>query len=181
MKNIEIKNVNVENVRDLINLCIPPEKKEDESFIKGANLKESWAMKVMERYGNFAKLAYLEGKPVGMIQYMPVLEEKLIEITCISVLEKGNLRKGIGRMLLNSLMEEVKEPKPHFNNESPCGLITWAFQVQARYPQHEFSEKGEAEEFTKSGKISFCVANRKPIESFLDRQREFQEVSKGGI
>ena len=141
MKNIEIKDVNAGNVRDLINLCIPLEKREDELFIEGTKVKESWAMQVMKRYGSFAKLAYLGQKPVGMIQYLPKPEEKLIEITCIFVPDEENLRKGIGRMLLNALIEEAKEPKPYFENETPYALVTWAFQVPEMYPQHEFYKK----------------------------------------
>ena len=76
-----------------------------------------------------------------MIQYQPKPEEKLIEITCIFVPEKENLRKGIGKALLNALMNEMKKPKPYFDNEIPFALITWAFQVPGRYPQHEFYKR----------------------------------------
>jgi len=141
MKEIEIKDVNAGNVGDLINLCIPLEKREDELFIEGAKVKESWAIRVMKRYGSFAKLAYLDEKPAGMIQYLPKPEEKLIEIACIFVPKEENLRKGIGRMLLNALIEEAKKPKPYFENETPNALVTWAFQVPGTYPQHEFYKK----------------------------------------
>jgi GNAT superfamily N-acetyltransferase len=138
MRNIEIKDVNAGNLRDLINLCIPVERKEDELFKEGAKVKEKWAIQVMKMYGSFAKLAYLKGKPAGMIQYLPYPKEKFINITCTFVPEKENLRKGIGKMLLNALIEEASEPKPYFENEIPYALITWAFQVPGRYPQHEF-------------------------------------------
>jgi len=42
-------------------------------------------------------LAYLDSRPVGMIQYLPKLDEKVVEITCVFVPERGNFRKGIGR------------------------------------------------------------------------------------
>ena len=94
-----------------------------------------------ERYRGFAKLAYPDGKPVGLIQYLPKPDEKLVEITCIFVLEEENLRKGISKALLHAIMDEMRKPKPYLNDEAPLGLVTWAFQVPGRYPQHEFYRK----------------------------------------
>ncbi len=141
MGEIEMEEVDTENVEDLVNLCIPPEKKEDKLFIEGAEVKKRWTDQVIKRYGSCALLAYLNEKPVGMIQFLPRPDEKLIEITCIFVPEKENLRKGIGKMLLNALIEEAKESNPYFDNDSAFALITWAFQVPGRYPQHEFYKK----------------------------------------
>ena len=76
-----------------------------------------------------------------MIQFLPKPDEKLIEITCIFVPEKENLRKGIGKMLLNALIEKAKESKPYFDNDTAFALITWAFQVPGRFPQHEFYKR----------------------------------------
>jgi GNAT superfamily N-acetyltransferase len=155
MKKIEIRETNTENMDDLISLCIPLEKKEDRLFIEGAGVKKRWISQVMNRYGNFAKLAYSNEKPVGMIQFLPKPEEKLIEITCIFVPEKENLRKGIGKMLLSTLVEEAKEPKPYFDNDSALALIAWAFQVPGIYPQHEFYKKMGFKEASKDEPFSF--------------------------
>ena len=98
------------------------------------------ATQMMKSYGVFSKLAYIESEPVGMIQYQPK-QEKVIEITCIFVPEKKNLRKGIGRALLRALIDEMHRLKSYFNNEYPSALVTWAFQVPGTYPQHEFYQK----------------------------------------
>jgi len=259
MEKIEIKDVNVENIDDLINLCIPPEKIEDKLFTEGVGVKKRWISQVMNRYGNFAKLAYSNEKPVGIIQFLPKLEEKLIEITCIFVPEKENLRKGIGKMLLNALVEEAKGPKPYFDNDSALALIAWAFEVPGIYPQYEFykkmgfkeaskdepflfyyplkdgyiytlkskeyiaqeEDKGKAliffdptcpfciyfsekiieslkevspdiyirminqfeevEEIKKREKVSFCIVNQKPIESFFSDKENFQREVKEAL
>jgi len=141
MEKLKIKDVNLENVDDLINLCTPPDKKDDFLFIEGINAKKKWAIQVIEKYGSIAKLAYLNSKPVGLIQYQPNPEERVVEITCIFVPEEEHLRKGIGKSLLKALIEDTKKTKPTFNNKVPLTLITYAFHVPGRFPQHEFYQK----------------------------------------
>lgn len=140
MKNekLTIRDVSLENVDHLIDLCISSDKKDDPLFIKGVKVKKKWATEAMKKYGRIAKLAYLDSKPVGLIQYQPNPEEGVVEIACIFVPEKENLRKGIGYSLLKALMKEMKKPQPALNNSVPLALVTWAFQVPGRYPQNEF-------------------------------------------
>jgi len=83
----------------------------------------------------------LNAKPVGLIQYYLLPEEQTVKISCIFVPEKENLRKGIGKSLLKALIEEMKKPQKVFNNNIPLALVTWAFNVPNRYPQHEFYMK----------------------------------------
>ena len=119
MGRFEIRDVGLEEIDHLINLCIPPDRRDDPLFVEGMKEKRRWATRLIERYGSIAKLAYLDSKPVGLIQYQPIPEERLVEITCIFVPEEKNLRKGIGRSLLRSLMEEMRGPKPFFGNKPP--------------------------------------------------------------
>ena len=138
---LTIRNVNSENIDQLISLCISPDKKDDPLFLKGMNVKKKWATQAIKRYGYIAKLAYLDSKPVGLVQYQPNSEGRLVEIGCIFVPEKENLRKGIGESLLGALIQEMKKPQQAFNNNVPLAFVTWAFQVPGRYPQHEFYQK----------------------------------------
>ncbi|NMC68225.1 MAG: GNAT family N-acetyltransferase [Spirochaetales bacterium] len=124
MERIEVKDVDAHNVEDLIKFCIPIEKRENTLFLEGEKVKKRWLTSVMKRYGSFAKLAYLKGKPAGMIQYQPKLDKKLMVITCIFVSEKEFFRKGIGKALLNAFLDEMKEPKPYFGNDVPFAIIT---------------------------------------------------------
>jgi GNAT superfamily N-acetyltransferase len=141
MEKLEIRDVNLENIDDLINLCIPPDKKDDPLYVEGIKAKKKWATQVIEKYGSIAKLAYSNSKPVGLIQYQPNPEERLVKISCIFVPEEENLRKGIGKSLLKALIEDMKEPKPAFSNDIPLALVTWAFEVPGRYPQHNFYQR----------------------------------------
>ena len=45
MRKIEIKDVDSENVEDLINLCIPSDKRDDPLFIEGARVKKRWQLR----------------------------------------------------------------------------------------------------------------------------------------
>jgi len=98
-KILKIENVNMEKIDSLIYLCIPPERRNNSFFIKGMNVKRVWASKLLERFGDIAKIAYLGSKPVGLIQYQPKPEEELVEITCIFVPDRQDQRKGIGTSL----------------------------------------------------------------------------------
>ncbi len=138
---VEIKDTNLGNIDDLVNLCIPNEKRSDPLFAEGMRAKKRWATHALKKQGSIAKLAYLDSRPVGLIQYQLNPEERLVEIHCIFVPEEENLRRGIGRSLLQALIEEMKEPKPQFNNTRPVALVARAFQVPGRYPQHKFYQR----------------------------------------
>ncbi len=138
---LEIREVNSQNIDDLINLCIPSDKKNDPLFVEGLKAKKKWATQAIEKYGSIAKLACLNSKPVGLIQYQPDQEERIVKISCIVVPEKENFRKGIGKSLLKALIEDAKKRKLTFNNDVPLALVTWAFRVPGRYPQHKFYQR----------------------------------------
>lgn len=138
---LEIKNATLENLEHLINLCIPQDRKNDPLFLKGVEEKKRWGARAFQKYGAFAKIAYADSMPAGLIQYQPVQEEKIVNIDCIFVPEKENWRKGIGKALLRALMEDANKPSPIFNGDSALALVTWAFKVPERYPQHEFYQK----------------------------------------
>ena len=131
----------MESIDDLINLCIPPDKNDDPLFVEGMDAKRRWAIKVMEKYETIAKLAYFNSEPVGLIQYQPNPEERLVEIGCIFIPEEKHLRRGIGKSLLKALMEEMKAPKPIFHNDIPLAFVAWAFEVPGRYSQHKFYQR----------------------------------------
>ncbi|HVO36731.1 MAG TPA: GNAT family N-acetyltransferase [Candidatus Acidoferrum sp.] len=141
MKNLEIRDVTLENLDALVGLCVPPESKSDPLFIGGMKSKKKWAKQALERYGSIGKLAYVDSKPAGLIQYQPKQEEKVTEIVCIFVPEQQNMRKGIGKNLLKALIQHANRPQPIFNDNSPLALVTWAFEVPGRYTQSEFYRK----------------------------------------
>lgn len=135
---LEIKNITLNNLDNCIILCIQVNKRGDPSFIEGFNEKKRWAKKILEKYGNFAKVAYLNSEPVGFIQYLLRPEERIVEIMCIFIPEEKNLRKGIGKKLLESLRDEVNRPSSYFNNEIPDSIINYPIDIPGRFPQSEF-------------------------------------------
>jgi N-acetylglutamate synthase-like GNAT family acetyltransferase len=141
MVRLDVKDVTSENIDDLINLCIPSERKSDSSFVEGAKLKRKWAVKALKMYGCVAKVAYLGSKPVGLIQYQLVPEDGVVEVSCVFVPERENLRRGVGKALFEAILEEVRKPQPLLRGEVPDALVTWAFQVPERYPQNEFFQR----------------------------------------
>jgi len=128
------------NVDDLCRLCIPPEGIDEPNFVKGVELKKRWAMDMIERWGGVAKLAYFEDSPAGMLQYEPIPVEKVVRIICIFVPHREHWRKGIGRRLLTSLIEDMKKPRIWFNNEAPLALVTRTFpgELPGQYPAQSF-------------------------------------------
>lgn len=141
MEKLEVRDVNLENVDALINFCVPVDKQGDPLLVEGMEAKKRWATRVVEEYGNMAKLVYLDSRPVGLIQYRLKPEDRLVEIDCIFVPEDQHHRKGIGKSLLEALIEDVKKPEPVFGNDIPLALVTYAFEVPGRYPQHKFYQR----------------------------------------
>jgi|Deesub1362B_J571_1020462.scaffolds.fasta_scaffold00159_8 GNAT superfamily N-acetyltransferase len=143
MDGISVREVTHENVDDLCRICVPPEKVTDPVFVTGVELKKEWAIGMLERWGTCAKLAYRGSTPVGMIQYWPVPEQRVIRIHCIYVPEEENWGKGIGTWLLSSLIGDVREPKDWFGGERPVALVTKTFPGESpgQYPARLFFRK----------------------------------------
>jgi len=139
--NFEIKDISEQSILDAILICIPEEKRDDPLFKAGIDTKGNWALKMLKKYGCFVKVAYVGSKLVGLIQYEPIPRETVVEIDCIFVYPKSYQHKGIGKALLEALIEDMKKPKPYFNNKIPNALITYAFETPAGYPQNKFFEQ----------------------------------------
>ncbi len=134
---MRVVNATLNNTDDLISVCIPKDKEDDPLFKEGATIKKRYVRKLLSEYGyQYAKIAYLDDTPVGMIQFAPKREEEIVEIHCIFV--PKNQGQGIGRMLLNSLILDMKRPLPFLDNKIPKGLVTNAFETGAGYAQHLF-------------------------------------------
>ncbi len=88
MLEIRIRDVTDENKDGLCRICVPSEKRNDPTFVTGMEGKRKWAMKMLQKWGSFAKLAYDGSDPVGLIQYESVPREGVVYIHCIYVPEK---------------------------------------------------------------------------------------------
>lgn len=126
-ESIRVVDVSEETIDDLCWLCVSPERREDPNFVKGVELKKTWVRDMNKRWGSVAKVAYLENTPAGLIQYIPVPDERVIRILCIYVPRKEHWRKGIGRRLLTSLIEDAGKPKDWFGGEQTLALVAKTF------------------------------------------------------
>ncbi|MEW6455575.1 MAG: GNAT family N-acetyltransferase [Acidobacteriota bacterium] len=197
MEKIRIKNVTEENIDDLCQICIPSEKREDPAFIKGMEEKRKWAMEMLQMWSSFAKLAYRESTPVGLIQYKPVPPERIIYIYCIYVPEKENWRKEVATKLLSSLIEDMKKPRVWFDNKFPLALVTQTFagekpgQYSARlfFTKKGFKQVGDDPDFLyyplKKGFIYQPVKGRRDPVYITETQKTEgyipQEEDKGKV
>lgn len=134
-----IKDVDEGMIDDLISLCAP--EKEDPLLVKGIKTKKKWAQNVLKMYGSFAKIAYVDSTPAGMIQYIPDIDERIIEIQCIFVPDSQHHKKRIGSNLLKAVIKDMETPKSYFNDENPLALVAHAFEVPGWFPQHTFYQK----------------------------------------
>lgn len=138
MSSIRIENVTDSNIDDLIDVCIPENKKDDPLFLEGKKKKKEWYRAITKRYGTVAKVAYVAEDIAGMIQWFPRPDEKLFEIICIYVPEQRFQQKGIATQLLKEFLVEATKPQPFFDSKTARGIITWAFEVPGYFPQHKF-------------------------------------------
>jgi len=145
MDEINVKNVTERNVDDLCWVCVSPNIRDDPDWIRGAADKKKWAIETLRKWGPFAKVAYQDGNPAGMIQYRPSPEERVVQIDCVYVQAASCWGKGIGSRLLRSLMEDVQKPMSWFDNRRPLALVTMTFPGGApeQYTARKFfSRKG---------------------------------------
>ena len=143
MDEISVKNVTERNVDDLCWVCVSPETRHDPDWIRGVADKKKWAVEMRGKWGPFAKVAYLNGTPAGMIQYRPFVEERVVRIDCICVLTSNPWRKGVGTRLLGDLLEDAKKPHRWFDSRRPSALVTRTFPSEApgQYSAREFFKK----------------------------------------
>jgi len=168
LSRIELKDLSMANIDNLINLCIPTDHKNDPLFIEGYKLKKKWVEQNIKKYGSIAKLAFSDSKPVGFIQYLPDISERLIEITCIFVPDKEYHRRGVGSALLKELIEDMQQPQHFFDNKLPLALVTHTFDVPGWFSQKEFFILGGFQK----------VSDNYPFRLYYPIKKEFVYVPK---
>lgn len=135
-----VKDITEENIEDLCQVCVPPAKKEHPDWVRGAGEKKKWAVDMLQKWGSFAKVAYTDDIPVGMIQYKPIPEERIVSIDCIYVPRDKYWRKGAATQLFFSLMEDMKKPLSYFDNKRALALVTRTFpgEEPGQYSAYNF-------------------------------------------
>jgi len=115
-----IKDLSIENLDD--HPCF----KYVETTERTVAITKNWLRKVYSKFGSCVKVAYVNGKPVGMIQYAPKDifphvnrpdAHKTILIHCIYIADKKYTGKGIGRSLVEALIKDLRKPHPYLKGE----------------------------------------------------------------
>lgn len=120
---IKIEDIDENILEDLECLCIPEEKLDDPFFVEGNFLWKKWVIKNMSKFGSIGKVAYLDSEKVGMIQYIPKPEQRVVEIKCTFV-KKDKRGLGIRNSLLKETMKEFERPKRYFEHQTAKALVT---------------------------------------------------------
>ena len=126
---IDIVDVDENNVDDALEVCTFPSVRNEASYRIGCEIRGRWLLNVCKTVGPCAKIAYVGGKPVGMIEYTPLhvipyfktKRKDALYIHCIYV-PKRYRHRGIGYALLGSLINEMSGPNKLFRH-GHCRLL----------------------------------------------------------
>jgi len=144
---IEIKDITPENVDDLVGPgCAPrwDNPNHAQTLKEGGLKKKEWVRKALQRFGCCAKVAYLEDKPVGFIEFYPMgifpllpkRDKRTILITCILVSDKNLQKKGIGTQLVQALINDLKHrPLTCLNSEKAEEIAIGSWGCHAGLPE----------------------------------------------
>jgi GNAT superfamily N-acetyltransferase len=151
---IKVVSLSEENVNDALLVCPPTSSKlrSDINIKKGLEIRKRWLLNLYRKVGLCAKIAYLDNTPVGMIQYSPLhvipyfktRRKDVLYIHCIYVKRKVRNR-GIGSLLLKSLISEMKKPNRLFER-AQCRVLSTTARERYGFTQVSyFKNKGFSE------------------------------------
>ena len=126
---MRIVDLDEDNVDDALNVCTPPEVRNEKNIKIGCKIRKNWLMDLYRSTGPCAKIAYLKNDPVGIIQFTPLhiipyfktSRKDALYIHCIYVQEKHR-KRGIGSALLEAIINEMSRPNRMFD-QTPCKII----------------------------------------------------------
>lgn len=161
-----IKPIDYENLVSVSLCCLNDKLLQNPLIQKGVELKQKWIKTQLDRFGEIGYVATNNKKEetAGFIQFLPDLTKQVLFIQCIFIPDEKYRGKGVGKMLVQRLIEDSKKKKPYFDNNLPNALVTYAFEVPEFYPQDKF--------FRKMGFISFD--SRDPYWLYYPLKEKFQ-------
>jgi GNAT superfamily N-acetyltransferase len=146
---LKVEAIRTDNVDDEIVCCVGTAKSKDPTpwFAKGIQYKRNWLKEQLDKYGEVGKIAYKDGKPVGFFEYVPGSaaplvfpdRDQCVYAICYDVVteERG---KGVGSVLVRSILKEFSRPHPWFNNKPAESLKLIAFEKSEWKPVKPFHE-----------------------------------------
>jgi GNAT superfamily N-acetyltransferase len=145
---VKIENLQESNIDDVIHVC-SSKRLGDPVHQEGVKLKRLWLKEMFENYGSCAKVAYYNGKPASQILYYPEAADKtkafrregVIVINCIYNPTPEAQKLGIGKTLLQSVIQDAKQRKSCLGNKSCKFILANAFNTGELLPMPDFYEK----------------------------------------
>jgi len=143
---IEIRDVTDETINDLVGLCAPrwEDERHASTLKEGGSKKREWIEKALERFGVCAKVAYLEGTPIGFIEFYPMhvfpllpeRDKRTVMITCIFIPNKTVQNTGVGSKLLQSLIQDLKQrPLKIFKGKTAEEIAIGSWGCHTGFPE----------------------------------------------
>ena len=144
---IEITDATSENLDDLVGPACAPrfdDTRHAQTLKEGGLRKKEWVRRALQRFGCCAKMAYVEGEPVGFIEFYPMSvfpllpkrEKRTILITCVVIPDKTLQDKGIGTKLVQELIKDLRQrPLPHFNGEKAEEIAIGSWGCHTGFPE----------------------------------------------
>jgi len=96
---------------------------------------KQWIRNVLKQFGPCVKVAYVNGKPAGMVQYAPMdifphvkkpEAHETIIVHCIYVPDQKFQGKGIAKSLMENLIQDFKKPHPYLGNQKFKRIVALA-------------------------------------------------------
>lgn len=149
---VEVRSITENNVNDALFVCTPEKIMPNPFYRQGLKVRTEWLLNLLRTVGCCCKIAYVNEKPAGMIQfntlhhipYFATQRRDALYIHCIFV--KHEFRnQGIGSKLLEALIDEMEKPNPLFKNQ-PCRVLVttarerYAFKQPSYFRLKVFSE-----------------------------------------
>jgi GNAT superfamily N-acetyltransferase len=140
---VEIRNLTESNVDDALVVCTPERLTPSWNpfYRQGLRVRRKWLLNLLDSVGSCCKIAYVNAKPVGMIQFNPfhripyfaTKRRDALYIHCIFVRHEFR-NQGIGSRLLEALIDEMKKPNPLFENK-PCRVFVTTARERRGFKQ----------------------------------------------
>ena len=147
MIQVEIRDVTSENIDDMVGPgCAPrwEDTRHAQTLKEGGLRKKEWIRKALQKFGCCGKIAYIEGKPVGFVEFYPIQifpllpkrDKRTILITCVLIPEKSLQKRGIGSKLVQALIEDLKHRRLScFNGQRAEKLAVGSWGCHVGFPE----------------------------------------------
>jgi len=162
---VEIKDVMEQNIDDLVRLCTPrfEDDRHAQTLKEGGLRKHEWIEKALKKFGVCAKIAYVQGRPSGFVEFYPMSafpmlaerNKRTVMITCVFIRDKNLQKMGIGSKLVKALIDDLERiPSMSFGGKRAEEVAVGSWGCHVGFPesmprfQNFFFKNGFKKDFT---------------------------------